>query len=174
MSTFNPGFAGVILAGGQSRRMGGGDKALLDLGGRPMLAHVIARLAAAVQPLAISANGDPAAFQAVRAAGDCGCGRRFCRSARGCAGGASVGADSRRELHRDGAVGLLPFIPFGSGRAAADAALSSASRFAVASSGGRVHPVAGLWPMDMAEVIEARARRETSEECRRSSRRPVR
>lgn len=36
--------------------MGGGDKGLLDLGGRPILAHVIDRLGCAA---AISANGDP-------------------------------------------------------------------------------------------------------------------
>ena len=63
MSTVIPGIAGVILAGGQSRRMGGGDKTLLDLGGKPMLAHVIARLAAQAEPLAISANGDPERFE---------------------------------------------------------------------------------------------------------------
>ncbi|MBP7242224.1 molybdenum cofactor guanylyltransferase MobA [Amaricoccus sp.] len=54
--------AGVILAGGLSRRMGGGDKALLPLGGRPVLAHVIARFAPQVGPLALNANGDPGRF----------------------------------------------------------------------------------------------------------------
>ena len=39
--------AGIVLAGGQSRRMGGGDKGLLDLGGRPVIAHVIERLGCA-------------------------------------------------------------------------------------------------------------------------------
>lgn len=53
---------GVILAGGQSRRMGGGDKGLLDLAGRPMLAHVIDRLAPQVGRTIINANGDPARF----------------------------------------------------------------------------------------------------------------
>lgn len=52
----------VILAGGLSSRMGGGDKVLLDLHGQPLLAHVIARLAPQVGPLAINANGDPARF----------------------------------------------------------------------------------------------------------------
>lgn len=50
---------GVILAGGQSRRMGGGDKWQLDLVGRPLIAHVMERLAPQVQALAINANGDP-------------------------------------------------------------------------------------------------------------------
>lgn len=50
--------AGIVLAGGLSRRMGA-DKPLLDLGGRPMIAHVIARLGCA---RAISANGNPARY----------------------------------------------------------------------------------------------------------------
>ena len=54
--------AGVILAGGLSRRMGGGDKALRNLGGRPVLAHVIERARAQVGPLVLNANGDPARF----------------------------------------------------------------------------------------------------------------
>jgi molybdopterin-guanine dinucleotide biosynthesis protein A len=53
--------AGLILAGGESRRMGT-DKALVTLSGRPMIEHVIARLGPQVEALAISANGDPARF----------------------------------------------------------------------------------------------------------------
>src|SRR3546814_4807929 len=55
---------GVIRAGGQARRMGGGDKPLQLLGGRPLLAHVIDRLGPQVAGLAISANGNPARFAA--------------------------------------------------------------------------------------------------------------
>jgi len=53
---------GVILAGGLSSRMGGGDKCLLDLGGQPVLGHVITRLRPQVGALALNANGDPARF----------------------------------------------------------------------------------------------------------------
>jgi molybdenum cofactor guanylyltransferase len=53
--------AGMILAGGLSSRMGR-DKALVPLQGRPLLAHVITRLAPQVERLAINANGDPARF----------------------------------------------------------------------------------------------------------------
>ncbi|MEO0989448.1 MAG: molybdenum cofactor guanylyltransferase MobA [Pseudomonadota bacterium] len=53
---------GVILAGGQARRMGGGDKGMLDLGGQAILAHVIDRLAPQVSELALNANGDPTRF----------------------------------------------------------------------------------------------------------------
>ncbi|MEZ5752705.1 MAG: molybdenum cofactor guanylyltransferase MobA [Paracoccaceae bacterium] len=54
--------AGVILAGGLARRMGGGDKGLLMLGDRPVIGHVIARLAPQLGALAINANDDPSRF----------------------------------------------------------------------------------------------------------------
>lgn len=53
---------GVILAGGLSRRMGGGDKTLRPLAGKPMIDHVIDRLAPQVSLIAINANGDPDRF----------------------------------------------------------------------------------------------------------------
>lgn len=55
-------YLGVILAGGLATRMGGGDKGLLELGGRPILNHVIDRLTPQVGALALNANGDPARF----------------------------------------------------------------------------------------------------------------
>jgi molybdopterin-guanine dinucleotide biosynthesis protein A len=154
MSTFNPGFAGVILAGGQSRRMGGGDKALLDLGGKPMLAHVIERLAAQAQPLAISANGDPARFKSFGLPVIADTGSDFAGPLAGVLAGLqwarTEGASSVVTVPSD-----APFIPMDLVQRLRDTALSSPSRFAVAASGGRIHPVIGLWPLDMAEVIEA-------------------
>ena len=55
---------GVILAGGQSTRMGGGDKSLLQLGGRPILQHVLDRLREQVDLVALNANGEPSRFAA--------------------------------------------------------------------------------------------------------------
>jgi molybdopterin-guanine dinucleotide biosynthesis protein A len=54
--------SGVILAGGLAQRMGGGDKPLLTLNGRPLLSHVVDCLRPQVDRLAISANGDSARF----------------------------------------------------------------------------------------------------------------
>lgn len=51
--------AGVILAGGQATRMGGGHKGLLRLGGRRVIEHVIDRLSPQVDDIVINANGDP-------------------------------------------------------------------------------------------------------------------
>ncbi|MFK7753895.1 MAG: molybdenum cofactor guanylyltransferase MobA [Sedimentitalea sp.] len=53
---------GVILAGGQATRMGGGDKALLELGGQSLLSRVIDRFEPQVAGLALNANGDPNRF----------------------------------------------------------------------------------------------------------------
>ena len=52
--------AGVILAGGQARRMNGVDKTALCVGGRTILTAVISALE--INDIAISANGDPARF----------------------------------------------------------------------------------------------------------------
>jgi molybdopterin-guanine dinucleotide biosynthesis protein A len=54
--------AALILAGGAGTRLGGVDKAFLDLDGRPLIAHLLARLEPQVWKIAISANGDPARF----------------------------------------------------------------------------------------------------------------
>ncbi|WP_050526141.1 molybdenum cofactor guanylyltransferase MobA [Pseudorhodobacter aquimaris] len=54
----------IILAGGKASRMGGADKALCVLGGRPLLSHVITRLEPRCAPIAINANGDAARFDA--------------------------------------------------------------------------------------------------------------
>lgn len=54
---------GVILAGGLSRRMGGADKALLSLAGRPLVEHVTERLAPQCESVIINANGDPSRFR---------------------------------------------------------------------------------------------------------------
>lgn len=53
---------GVILAGGQASRMGGGDKGLLQIGGQSLLARVIDRLEPQVAGLALNANGDLTRF----------------------------------------------------------------------------------------------------------------
>ena len=54
--------AGVILAGGLARRMGGGDKATGQIAGQSMFDRVKSRLASQVGAMALNANGDPARF----------------------------------------------------------------------------------------------------------------
>lgn len=148
METLQP-VIGVVLAGGRSSRMGGGDKALLELGGKPMLAHVIARLKPQVSSIVISANGDPARFatfglpvvadslpdfQGPLAGIEAG----LAWAAANCPGVASVLT----------VPGDTPFFPTDLGRRLADAAV--ATSLAVARTDEGVHPVVGLWPIGMA------------------------
>ena len=62
-STGQP-ITGLILAGGMGRRMGGTDKGLAELWGRPMVAHVIDRLAPQVDEILINANRNPERYAA--------------------------------------------------------------------------------------------------------------
>ena len=54
--------AGIILAGGQSRRMDGVDKALLPFGDRRVIDHVYARLSRQIEPVALNSNNEPILF----------------------------------------------------------------------------------------------------------------
>jgi molybdenum cofactor guanylyltransferase len=54
---------GLILAGGLARRMGGGDKARIEIGGVSILDRVLATLSAQCPRMVINANGDPARFE---------------------------------------------------------------------------------------------------------------
>ena len=56
--------AGIVLCGGSGRRFQGADKPLLLLHGRPMLAHVLERLAPQVDSVIISANRNPDEYEA--------------------------------------------------------------------------------------------------------------
>src|SRR5579859_1621165 len=55
--------AGLILAGGRATRMGGRDKAEIELAGQTLLARAIARARPQVGRLLLNANRDPASFR---------------------------------------------------------------------------------------------------------------
>ena len=56
---------GIVLAGGQGRRMGGVDKGLVSFRGSPMAAHAIARLAPQVGAIVVNANQYADAYAAL-------------------------------------------------------------------------------------------------------------
>src|SRR5438093_13266633 len=60
MTTQKP--LGLVLAGGLARRMGGGDKARIRIGGRTILERVLERLTPQCSRVILNANGDPARF----------------------------------------------------------------------------------------------------------------
>ncbi len=135
----------VILAGGQARRFGGGDKSLLEVGGRSILARVIAALATDVAAIAISANGDPSRFAGfglpvVADAAFAGEGPLAGLLA-GLDWAAGQGADSVLTVPGD-----TPFIPRGLPRVLAPAP-------ACASSNGWLHYLVALWPVACRQAL---------------------
>lgn len=132
---------GLVLAGGEARRMGGGDKPLLSVGGRSMLARVLTTLVGQAARCAISANGDPSRFASfgVPVLGD----GKFI--GHGPLAGVLAGLDWAAQ---QGVTSLLtvpgdtPFVP-------PDLLAMLTPAPACATSGGRVHPLVALWPVSV-------------------------
>lgn len=146
--------AGLLLAGGQSRRMGGGDKALRVIGGISLLERVIERLRPQVEALVLNANGDPTRFA------------RFGLpvvpdSVPGYAGplaGILAGLDWTVEHRPDcthvvSAATDAPFLPRDLVSRLAAEMEKSAADLARTASGGQPHPVIGLWPVRLREDL---------------------
>jgi molybdenum cofactor guanylyltransferase len=147
---------GVILAGGQSRRMGGGDKGLLDLGGKPMLAHVIERLAPQVGRMAVNANGDPARFAAFGLPVIADTIPDFAGPLAGVLAGmrwSRANAPAARWIAT--AAGDAPLLPRDLIARCLDALEGRPEAIALAQSAGELHPVIGLWPVALADDLQA-------------------
>ncbi|WP_256476366.1 molybdenum cofactor guanylyltransferase MobA [Siccirubricoccus soli] len=152
----NQGLLGVVLAGGLARRMGGGDKPLRRLAGRPLLAHVLERLTPQVAEVVLNANGDPARFAAF---------------------GLTVLADPLPDYpgplagvlaaldwaaaHRPGMATVLsvpgdgPFLPPDLAARLEAARQAAGVPMACAASGGWMHPPIGLWPVALRGELRA-------------------
>lgn len=156
------GIAGVILAGGLSRRMGGGDKTLLPLGGRPLLSHVIDRLERQASPMALNANGDPARFRAFGlsvipdTAGD------FAGPLAGILAGMEWARQQEGVKALVSVAGDTPFFPENLVAGLAGATGGRLDRIVMARSGGRLHPVFALWPVALRHVLAAFLAKEES------------
>ncbi len=144
--------AGVILAGGQSRRMGGVEKSLLQLDGREQISLLIERLEPQVSSVLINANGDPARFDfaglPVRA-----------DTVDGSAGPLAGILTAMQWAGETGASHVMtaatdtPFIPSDLVARLA-ATIDGDNTIAMASSNDRIHPVFGLWPKTLAKPLE--------------------
>ena len=145
---------GVVLAGGLSRRMEGRDKALIQVRGAPLIAHAAKRLAPQVLSVAVSSNRDDNALAFL---------------------GLPVLADVIPG-HLGPLAGILTAMEWAQTQGGDDAWLASVAvdtpwfpsdlvtrlhsaagpgRAAIASSGGRVHPVFGLWSVRLAAELRA-------------------
>ena len=145
----------LLLAGGKSRRMGGGDKNLLDLGGRPLLAHVIARSVPTGMPVVINANGDADRFDsfALPVVAD------VVDGFAGPLAGVLTGLEHAAAHHPDvtHVISLATDAPFLPRDLAVRlmAAVAGGAEMAQARSGGRRHPVFAIWPVAMAADLRA-------------------
>jgi molybdopterin-guanine dinucleotide biosynthesis protein A len=145
---------GAILAGGLSRRMGGGDKGLRLLAGRPILAHVAERAAPQVETLVLNANGDPDRFRNLRltVVSDDLPGHP------GPLAGLLAVLDWARR-HSPDAVWVAtfpsdaPFFPADLVARLKEAAERTGSPAACAASGGRPHPLFGIWCPSLADPL---------------------
>jgi len=159
---------GVILAGGLARRMGGGDKTMRAIAGRPILDHVIERLAPQCASLILNANGDPARFGAwgLPVVPD------DVPDFAGPLAGVLAALDWTALHHPTvewvvSVAGDCPFLPRDLvARMQAERAMMQAE-LAVAASGDQSHPVVGLWKVSLRDALRHAL---VVEECRKIDR----
>ena len=148
-----PNILGVLLAGGQGRRMGYVDKCLMPLAGRPLLGHVIERVRPQVSRLILNAAGDPGRFAAFDLPVVADVVEGFAGPLAGVLTGMEWAADNRPDVAWVATFATdAPFVPADLVARLVDA-IGDAD-MACAVSGGRAHPVFALWP-----VAERRALR---------------
>jgi molybdopterin-guanine dinucleotide biosynthesis protein A len=155
----------LVLAGGRSSRMGGGDKSLMPLHGRPLLWHVLDRIRPQASRLLINSNSDPLLF------------RDF---------GLPVRPDTLP--HRPGPLagilaGLLwaaehgatqlvtvpcdtPFLPHDLVQRLRHDLRRSGAEIAVVRDPDQIHPVIALWPVRLAAQLAADMETGTRSVCR--------
>jgi len=140
--------AGIILAGGQSRRMGGTDKPLLELCRVPLLARSISALRPQCDALLISANGDPARFSTYGLPVVADDVPDFAGPLAGILAGLDFIAAYVPEARFAVSVAAdTPFLPGDLVARLHQARDAEGAELACARSDGRIHPVIALWPI---------------------------
>ncbi|MCH8098484.1 MAG: molybdenum cofactor guanylyltransferase MobA [Proteobacteria bacterium] len=155
------GVVGVLLAGGLARRMGGGDKCLRPLGRRTILDYVVERARGQTATMVLNANGDPARFDAygLPVAGD------VIEGAAGPLAGVLTGMEWAR-AHRPDCPWIAtfatdtPFFPLEFVSRSLERIEEHGADMARAASGGRAHPVFGLWPVRLRDSLDAAMRQD--------------
>jgi molybdopterin-guanine dinucleotide biosynthesis protein A len=145
---------GLILAGGLARRMGGGDKARLIVGGRTILDRVLATMTPQCSGLIINANGDPARFADTGLPVVADSVPDFAGPLAGILAGLDWAAAHAPETADIASVpGDCPFLPADLVERLAAARAAAGTALACARSGEWRHPVVGLWPVALREDL---------------------
>jgi molybdopterin-guanine dinucleotide biosynthesis protein A len=147
----------TLLAGGQARRMGGRDKNLMMLGGKPVLQHVLDRVDFDGRPVMINANGDPSRYAEfglpVRADLIDG----FAGPLAGIMTGLEwVAANYPECTHMISLATDAPFLPFdliARLEAGLYAGVDNGTNIAQAMSFTRRHPVFAIWPLTLTAAL---------------------
>ncbi len=150
---------GVVIAGGRSARMGNREKALLDLGGAPMIKRVINRMRPQVGCMVINANGDAARFApfSLPVAAD------VLEGHAGPLAGLQAGLLwARRETPEARFVASVaadtPFLPSDLVARLLRAIEAAGTSCAIAASGGAWTPIVGVWSVALAEELSGALR----------------
>lgn len=145
---------GLILAGGLARRMGGGDKGLIKIGGQTIFERVIERLTPQCSRILINANGNPLrfAFTGLPVVADDI--PDFAGPLAGILAGLEWAVKYAPETdYIASAPADCPFLPHNLFERLENVRAKENKPLACAKSGDWRHPVVGLWPVALREDL---------------------
>ncbi len=146
----------VVLAGGLARRMGGGDKPLRLLAGRPLLDHVLERLTPQVAEVVLNANGDPGRFAAWGLPVVADSIPDYAGPLAGVLAALDWAAAHRPQLPwLVSAAGDCPLLPPNLVARLHAARAAAGTPLACVASDAQTHPPVGLWPVSLREELRA-------------------
>jgi len=139
---------GLVLAGGLARRMGGGDKGMIKIGGQTILERVLERLKPQCSGVVINANGDPSRFGFTGLPVVPDDIPDFAGPLAGILAGLDWAASNAPDTeYLLSAPGDCPFLPRTLNDRLSAALTAENKLLACAKSGDWRHPVVGLWPV---------------------------
>jgi len=145
---------GLLLAGGLSRRMGGGDKALRLLAGQTLLDRVIDRVRPQVDALVLNANGEPSRFARFGLPVVADSIADFAGPLAGILAGLDWTAANRPDCAFVVSLATdAPFLPTDLVARLVGGMNEAAAELACAASAGQPHPVIGLWPVRLRDKL---------------------
>jgi molybdenum cofactor guanylyltransferase len=145
---------GLVLAGGLARRMGGGDKARIAIGGATILQRVLARLTPQCSRVIINANGDATRFADTHLPVVADSVPDFAGPLAGILAGLDWAAANAPQCEWLASVpGDCPFLPADLVTRLHQARTPAGTPLACARSGEWRHPVVALWPVSLREDL---------------------